>query len=148
MKSILYSFSESTRLKINYSKSMMVPINIYENKFDHLANTFGCSKGSFPFTYLGLPLGLTKPKIDDFQPLVTKCERRLISTSIFLSQTSRLELTNTVLTTLPTFHLSALALPKSVIKQIDKFRKHCLWRVQTSIPKNPQKLLGKWFAKR
>jgi hypothetical protein len=24
--------------------------------------------------------------------------------------------------------LSALALPKGVLKQIDKFRKHCLWR--------------------
>jgi len=30
--------------------------------------------------------------------------------------------------TLPTFHLCSLSLPKGVIKQIDKFRKHCLWQ--------------------
>lgn len=39
-----------------------------------------------------------------------------------------MEITNTVLTAFPSFHLSALALPKGVLKQIDKFRKHWLWR--------------------
>lgn len=128
LKSVLHSFSESTGLKVNYSKSQMLPINLSDAKFDQLANTFGCSKGSFPFTYLGLPLGITKPKVNDFLPLVSKCERRLACASSFLSQAGRLELTNVVLTALPTFHLCALALPKGVIKQIDKFRKHRLWR--------------------
>ena len=128
LKSVLHSFSESTGLKVNFNKSMMVPINISPEKFNHLANTFGCSKGSFPFTYLGLPLGITKPRIDDFLPLVSKCERRLACTSTFLSQAGKLELTNAVLSALPTFHMCTLSLPKGVIKQIDKFRKHCLWR--------------------
>lgn len=51
-----------------------------------LSQTFGCSVGNFPFTYLGLPLGLTKPKVEDFVPLVTRGERGLISTSNFLTQ--------------------------------------------------------------
>jgi len=106
----------------------MLPINISETKFDHLANTFGCSNGLFPFTYLGLPLGLTKPKVEDFLPLVNKCERRLACASSLLSQAGKLELTNAILTAFPTFHLCALALPKGVLKQIDKLRKHCLWR--------------------
>jgi hypothetical protein len=63
----------------------MVPINISEEKLNHLVSTFGCAKGSLPFTYLGLPLGITKPRVEDFLPLVTKCGRRLISTSMFLS---------------------------------------------------------------
>jgi hypothetical protein len=49
----------------------MVPINLQEQKFDELANVFGCSKGSFPFTYLGLPLSIARPSVDDFWPLVT-----------------------------------------------------------------------------
>jgi len=73
LKTLLHNFSESIGLKVNYSKSMMLPINISEERLDHLARTFGCSKGSLPFTYLGLPLGLTKPKIQDFLPLVNKC---------------------------------------------------------------------------
>ena len=55
LKAILNSFAESTSLKVNYAKSMMVPINISEHKLNLLANSFGCSTGSFPFTYLGLP---------------------------------------------------------------------------------------------
>lgn len=128
LKSVLFSFSESTGLKVNYNKSLMVPINLSEEKLNLLASTFGCSKGSLPFTYLGLPLGLTKPRIEDFLPLVNKCERRQASTSTFLSQAGKLELTNAVLSALPTFHLCSFALPKGVIKQIDKFRKHCLWQ--------------------
>jgi hypothetical protein len=82
---------------------MMLPINLSEERLDLLAGTFGCSKGSLPFTYLGLPLGLTKPKVQEFLPLVTKCERRLSSISSFLNQAGRLELTNAVFSSLPTF---------------------------------------------
>jgi hypothetical protein len=85
LKSVLNTFADSTGLKVNYRKSRMLPIILTEEKFDLLARTFGCSKGSFPFTYLGLPLGLTKPRVQDFLPLVNKCERRLASVSNFLS---------------------------------------------------------------
>ena len=56
---------------------MMLPINITDDRLDHLARTFGCSKGTLPFTYLGLPLGTMKPRIADFLPLVNKCEKIL-----------------------------------------------------------------------
>jgi len=63
LKSVLNSFAQSTGLKVNYRKTVMLPINITDERLDHLARTFGCSKGTLPFTYLGLPLGLTKPKV-------------------------------------------------------------------------------------
>jgi hypothetical protein len=119
----LHNFSESTRLKVNYSKSMMLPINITEERLDLLARTFGCSKGSLPFTYLSLPLGTTKPRVQDFLPLVSKCERRLGGISTMLNQDGRLQMRNAVLSSLPTFYMCTLELPKTVIKQIDKFRK-------------------------
>jgi len=106
----------------------MVTINISQEKLSHLARTFGCSTGSLPFTYLGLPLGLTKPKVEEFLPIVSRCERRLVSTSIFLSQAGRLQLTNSVFSALPTFCMSTFLLQETVIDQIDKFRKLCLWR--------------------
>jgi hypothetical protein len=48
---------------------------------------------------------------------------------------------------LPTFHLSALALPKGVIKQIDKFRKHCLWRGADINSKKPPNAAWKMVCK-
>jgi hypothetical protein len=35
---------------------------------------------------------------------------------------------NTVFLSLPTYYMYTLRIPKSVIKQIDKYRRHCLWR--------------------
>ena len=128
LKTILQNFSESTGLKVNYNKSMMLPINISGEKLDMLSRTFGCFKGVLPFTYLGLPVGTTKPKIVDFLPLVNKCERRLGGVSSMLNLAGRLQITNAVLSALPTFYMCTLELPKAVIKQIDKFWKNCLWR--------------------
>ena len=68
LKNVLQEFSTSTGLKVNYDKSMLVPINVEENRTNLLAQLFGCAVGSSPFTYLGLPLGLTKPKVIDFLP--------------------------------------------------------------------------------
>jgi len=107
---------------------MMLPINVSGEKLDLLSRTFGCSKGALPFTYLGLPVGTTKPKIVDFLPLVSKCERRLGGVSSMLNLAGRLQITNAVLSALPTFYMCTLELPKVVTKQIDKFWKNCLWR--------------------
>lgn len=86
-----------------------------------------------PFTYLELPLGTTKPTIEDFLPLVSRCEKRSVSTSIFLS----LQLTNSVFSSLPTFYLCTFKVHKTIIKQIDKYRKHCLWRGANINAKTP-----------
>jgi len=75
LESVLNIFLESGGLQVNFIKSMMVPINIFEKKLELLARTFGCEKGSMPFTYyLRLPLGIT-----------FECERILASVSTFLS---------------------------------------------------------------
>jgi hypothetical protein len=61
LKELMHTFSASTWLKVNYNKSVMVPLNLDEGKLNDLANAFGFQTGSLPFTYLGLPLGNTKP---------------------------------------------------------------------------------------
>ncbi|KAL6596863.1 hypothetical protein ACP70R_046997 [Stipagrostis hirtigluma subsp. patula] len=73
-------------------------------------------------------MGITKPRIEDFLPLVQRVERRLVGTSLFLSQAGKLEMVNSVLSALPTYYMCTLKLPPTVIKQIDKYRKHCLWK--------------------
>ena len=67
LKLVLLSFSESSGLKVYY-KSMMVTINMIEEKLDHLTNTFGCAKGALPFTYLGMPFGLIRSRVEEFLP--------------------------------------------------------------------------------
>jgi hypothetical protein len=90
---------------------------------EHLAQTFGCQLGTMPFTYLGLPLGTTKPTVHDFTPLLNRTKRRLSGLSRLLSYDGRLILVNSVLTALPTFYMCSLKLPPQVGKQIDTYRK-------------------------
>lgn len=120
---------------------MMLPINLSDSRLDDLSSAFGCSKGTLPFTYLGLPLSHTKPMVVDFWPLVSKCESRLSVIFNFLSDAGRLQMTNVVLAALPTFPMCTYMLPKTVIKQIDKFHKHCLWRGSDVNNKKPPKAL-------
>lgn len=128
LKGILEKISQSSGLKVNYHKSCLVPINIDQDRATALANTFGSIVGSFPFTYLGLPMGLTKPLVKDFAPLICRIERRMSATSQFLSQAGRLQLVNSVISSLPTYHMCSLKLPVTVVEIIDKYRKNCLWR--------------------
>jgi hypothetical protein len=128
LKALLNTFSESTRLKVNYSKSSMVPINISVDRLDHLASTFQCQTWHFTFTYLGLLLGIHKPSVLDCLSLVERIERRLVSTSIIMSQGSKLQLVYSMLSSLPTFYMCSIKMPVDILNQIDKYRRHCLWR--------------------
>jgi hypothetical protein len=40
----------------------MLAINVFEEGIQRFALTFGCTIDTIPFTYLGLPMGTTKPK--------------------------------------------------------------------------------------
>jgi hypothetical protein len=128
LKEILHKVFLSSGLKVNYHKSCLVPINIESDQALKLAKAFGCLVGSFPFTYLGLPMGLTKPQVRDYSPLISRIERKLSDSSQFLSYAGRLQLINSVLSSLPTYYMCSLKLPVTVIEAIDKFRKNYLWR--------------------
>lgn len=123
LKALLQSFADSTGLRVNYHKSCLVPINVESDKVTHLARLFGCTVGTLPFTYLGLPLGTTKPLVRDFAPLVCRVERGLAASSSLLSYSGRLQLVNSVLSSLPTYFMCTIKLPKTVIEAIDKIRK-------------------------
>jgi hypothetical protein len=78
------------------------------------------------FTYLGLPMGSTKPKVKHFAPLMNRVERQLTSISL-LTYAGKLQLVNSLLSSLPTFMCSVL-LPMAVHEYFDKVRRNGFWR--------------------
>jgi hypothetical protein len=146
LKELLRTFSASTGLKVNYNKSMMVPLNITQDNLELLANVFGCQQGSLPFTYLGLPMGTSRPKIEHFLPVMQKIERRLSCTSLFLSQAGKLEMVNSVFSSSAIYYSGTLKLHKGVIKQLDRYRRHCLWRGADLNSRKPSKAACLWFV--
>jgi hypothetical protein len=71
LRTLLDEFAISTGLKFNFRKPNLYPTNVAENRLHELTDTLHCQLGSFPFTYLGLPLGINKPEMEHMMPLVT-----------------------------------------------------------------------------
>jgi hypothetical protein len=128
LKDILHKFGLSTGLKVNFQKSLIIPLNVEPQITASLAAIMGCQVGSLTFPYLGLPLGTTRPCIQDLLPIVNGLERRLTATSIFLSQGARLQLISSALSSMPLHFLLSLKLPPGLILQLDRILRQCLWR--------------------
>jgi hypothetical protein len=73
-------------------------------------------------------LSMNKPIVQDCLPLVDIIEKILVSTTLFLSQGGKLQMVNSVLSSLTTFYLCSIKVPITIIKQVEKYRRHCLWR--------------------
>jgi hypothetical protein len=132
LKFLLMCFEDMSGLKINYHKSEVIVMGQPEDIQHRVADMLNCNLGTFPFTYLGLPMETTKPTIHDLAPLVSKCERRLNACSRFLTQAGRLLYVNSVLSALPTFYMCSMKLQKTIIKTLDRGRRHCIWAKKDS----------------
>lgn len=54
---ILKCFHISSGLKVNFHKSRLFGISVSNSELQSMAKILGCMKSSFPFTYLGVPVG-------------------------------------------------------------------------------------------
>lgn len=103
LKELLNKFADSTGLKVNFSKSSIISINVSDTKMATLAAVLGCQVGSLPFTYLGLPMGTTKPRFQDLTPIMDRIERRLTASSSLLSYSGRLQMVSSVISPSATY---------------------------------------------
>src|SRR4051812_38133120 len=88
---------------------------------DQLVAVMGVRLGSLPVRYLGVPLFSEKHTIKDCAPIIDKITARIKAwSSRFLSFAGRLQLINSILTTLYQYWCSIFLLPKKVIKSIEQ----------------------------
>jgi hypothetical protein len=127
LKNLLVKFTATTGLAVNYHKSCMLPINVPDDEIQLLAMGFGCTVGSFPFTYLGLPMGTTRPGIQDLSPLVCRIERKLTASMNLLAYRGRLQLIQSCIQFMPIFFLCSLHIPPGILKPINRIIRHGLW---------------------
>ena len=120
MKTILEDYAISIGLKINFQKSTLIPINIDHRRACELAGVFGCSVGSMPFTYLGLPMGTTRPSVLDLMPLVHAVERKTSTALSLMSSGAKLTLVNSVVTSKLIYAMCTIKLRPKVIEHLGK----------------------------
>ena len=124
LKKILDNFASATGLHINFSKSTAVPIHVSPRTLPRVIRLLQCQEASFPQVYLGLPLS----NLQAFAPLIAKVDKRLVGwQSALLSKAGRVILINSVLDSLATHFMSAIALPQGVFDQLESKRRAFLW---------------------
>ncbi|GKC42947.1 reverse transcriptase domain, reverse transcriptase zinc-binding domain protein, partial [Tanacetum coccineum] len=75
---ILKCFEEVSRLKVNLNKSRVYGVGVSQNEIEGMARWMGCCVGEFPFTYLGLPIGLNMKRVSAWRPVVEKVKKRFL----------------------------------------------------------------------
>jgi hypothetical protein len=125
-----------------------VPINITRQKAQELATIFGCAVASMPFTYLGLPMGTTKPAMTDLLPLVDRIERRVSTTTLVMSHAGKLTYVNAILTSIATYAMCTIEINPKIMGHIEKIRRRVVWsKKKWMMVRNVfHLLLGTWYV--
>ncbi|GKC55577.1 putative RNA-directed DNA polymerase, eukaryota, reverse transcriptase zinc-binding domain protein [Tanacetum coccineum] len=77
LKRVLHVFHLASGLKINMHKSNVFGVGVPREDVVAMARRTGCEAGSFPFKYLGLPVGSNINRIDSWSHLVSKFNDKL-----------------------------------------------------------------------
>jgi hypothetical protein len=97
-----------------------------------------------PFTYLGLPLGTTKPTIQDLMPLVDQIERKVSASFMLMSYSGKVTLINSLLTSILTFSMCSLQQHPKILEHVEKLRRHCLWMRKSQDGEEKHSSLASW----
>ncbi|GJZ86987.1 RNA-directed DNA polymerase, eukaryota, reverse transcriptase zinc-binding domain protein [Tanacetum coccineum] len=76
---ILSWFDEVSGLKINLAKSRIFSIGVHISEVESIARSINCSHDSLLFSYLGLPVGRSMRKVEDWACVSSKFTKRLTS---------------------------------------------------------------------
>lgn len=130
---ILRCFTLSSGLKVSFKKSKLFGIGIDIGTSLQLARSLHCQNGSFPFTYLGVPVGLNMSLIKNWKPAIDKVAKRLSKwKEKSLSFGGRTVLAKAVLGSIPLYFLSMFRAPATVIKSIEQIRRKFVWGENSS----------------
>ena len=111
-------------LKINFKKSVIIPVGVMEEDPERLAAAYGCGIGQLPLKYLGVLIGVSPRGREIWEPVILRIQKRLsMWKRKFLSFGGRVTLINSVLTSLLLYYMSIFKVSICVIKRIDKIRR-------------------------
>ena len=78
LKTVLTCFEQVSGMRINYTKSELIPINMDDQELADFLSILVCNKGNFPIKYLGIPLHYDKLRREDIQPFWIKSLKGLL----------------------------------------------------------------------
>jgi hypothetical protein len=127
--SIVDDFAVASGLRTNLAKCSIHPIRCSVEQVDLARSILGCEVASFPFKYLGLPLGLRKVTAAQLQPLVDNAAGRLQPwCANLLTRGGRTILVQTTLCAIPIHAMMSLDIPPKVLESLLKISRAFMWK--------------------
>lgn len=128
IKRILQSFQLLSGLKINFVKSSIFSSTRFGVELTEIAKELNCSIGSWPMSYLGMPIGFSSRRRVFWMPLVKKMRDKMAKWKAYsLNQAGRITLVKSVIDSVPVYWMSLHQMPKSVSNQIERIRRDFIW---------------------
>nr|GEY08811.1 reverse transcriptase domain, reverse transcriptase zinc-binding domain protein [Tanacetum cinerariifolium] len=132
----LHSFYLASSLKLNISKSNLYGVGVPEDELQDMAQVTGCQAGSFPFTYLGLPIGKSMHHKSSWNTTADRFKAKLSTWKAnLLSTGGRYTLIKSVLGNLEIYYFSFFKAPKVVIHNLERLCSRFFWGGSDNINK-------------
>ncbi|KAJ9704079.1 hypothetical protein PVL29_005387 [Vitis rotundifolia] len=123
---ILVWFEATSRLRINLSKSELIPVGEVDD-VEKMAVELGCKVGSLPSVYLGLPLGAHHKASSMWDGMEERMRKKLaLWKRQYISKGGRLTLIKSTLTSIPIYQLSLFRMPRLVARRLEKIQRDFL----------------------
>lgn len=103
----------------------------YHRRASTISTTTGLGRGSFPLTYLGVPIFYGRTKSVYFEYLVDKIRRALDGwRAKILSFGGRITLIKSMLQSFPVYTLTSTLVPKNILRRMESLMAQFLWNVK------------------
>ena len=123
-------------LKMSFHKSQLLGVRVDESTISRLASILGCAVGSFPATYIGLPLCMGNSPKSIWDKVLERIENKLSTwKENYLSLGGRVTLILSALSNIPIYFLSLFKCPASVADRIERLQRDFLWHGKGKLKK-------------
>jgi hypothetical protein len=124
-KSGVDSFEAVSGLKVNFHKSVLIDMNIFDSWLHAAVLVLNCKHSRVPFLYLVLPIGRDSKKLGYWYPLLDRIKKRLLGwKSRNLSMGGCLILLKSVLSSIPAYFFSFFKVPYVSFLPLNLFLMH------------------------
>jgi hypothetical protein len=128
LRVILSLFEKVSRMKINFHKSEIIPLNLEPESVHEISHLLHCPVGSLPFSYLGVPIHFERLRRGDLQPVINKLIKKIAGwRDRLMAYSSRLTLIKTCLSSVSIYLMTFIKFPKWTIRLVETQMAHCLW---------------------
>jgi hypothetical protein len=127
-KFLLYCFEDMSGLKINYEKSEVFVLGGSDEEQKRVAEMFNCNSGNLPMKYLGVMVNKKHMTASDLSYVHLKVEKRIPTwQSVGLSTGGKMILTESCLSSIPTYTMGVYQLQEEIHHKMDTARANFFW---------------------